>query len=242
MANEMLTGMLSQPKRPQQPGLQNQTSGGNWWGGQSGGTQPQQPQMATNPYGGTVPVGPATAPPQATSGYGTINPPPPPPPVDDPTNNGGGGGGNNGGGGGGGNGGGGWESNNPNQWMYDNWGDTGTSVSNMQNEIKRALQAVQKMQFRANKYDTKSGKVQDIANSNKNRAIYEKSAKEWQDRLKMMLNTYKGQDYSAQDGFDPRASLNELVGAGPSSNWYGGNTQTDEQKYMNDMLSQMWGM
>ena len=78
MANEMLTGMLSQPKgpsapRPQQPGLQNQTNNAQWWKGSTG----------------------APAPMGATSGYGSSTPTPPPagtPPAGTPPAGGGTGG------------------------------------------------------------------------------------------------------------------------------------------------------
>ena len=69
MANEMLTGLLGQPKKPQPApvgGLQNQTSNPQWW---KGGAAP----------GGAAPMGtPGGGAPGATSGYGSITTPPPP--------------------------------------------------------------------------------------------------------------------------------------------------------------------
>ena len=83
MANELLTGMLSQPKGPaapgttqnsyggtvpspvaqppQTPGFQNNTANPQWWGGAGGGTAPMG----------------------ATSGYGSSTPTPYTPPSDD---------------------------------------------------------------------------------------------------------------------------------------------------------------
>ena len=236
MANEMLTGMLSQPKgpsapRPQQPGLQNQTNNAQWWKGGAGGAQPQQaPQMATNPYGGTVPTG-APAPMGATSGYGSSTPtppPPPPPPTGTPPPTGGG-----------------------------TWGAATpmTPQQSAQAQMDRMMNDIYRhVSGGSNYYDQLqrtappeggrySGTAKDIAERNKTYARRQASLDNRSDTIRKMLETLRGFDSSDLGaGYNPMAELEKYFGTqGGGGQWWDTGPSAGSQMYGGDWMQSLLG-
>jgi len=260
MANELLTGMLSQPKGPaapgttqnsyggvvpsapqppQTPGFQNQTNNAQWWKGAQAAPRSQVPK---SPYG--KPASPglpapgraigAPAPMGATSGY--PKPPPktpgtPPPSTPAPP---------------------GYVAPPTETGKLDvpawdqtqDFGGTGKTALQIQQDISRLLASIYAKDNLVNRYNTKSGSAKDIAYSNKNRAIHQKGLDEMQAKLQKMLQKYRSLDFGAAgEGFDPMAYIQQGYSQ-PQENWYGemsDDPSSNRSTWMNDFLSQMWG-